>query len=257
MYARNVFEEGVLNVLRGTTLTAPVAVYVGLLTANPGDSGAVTEVSYTGYQRMQAVFSAPAYDAELTEWAIKLTNNASFAEAPVAAGTVSHIGIFDSAVPGAGTCWLYGELGDPINIDKGEAPTIVAGEIVYMITGNFTDYFKAKVLNFFRGTSIAGITPYVGLFNGQNELVADNYARVAPVFGAPVDSETGVMYLANSAVISFNQSSTVWGTFNAVALLDAATGGNEYVRVARGSDKTIGRLKRIQYKIGEFKVGIN
>lgn len=257
MFARNVFEQGVLNVLRGQTFQAPAAVYVGLLTANPGDAGEVQEISYTGYSRVEAIFSPPAYDDSLLEWAIKLTNNATFAEAPAAAGTVSHIGIFDSATPGAGTCWLYGELSEPIVVDAGEAPGIVAGEIAYMLAGDFTENFKSKVLGFFRGVSIPGITPYLALYNGPNELAASNYARVPVAFAAPAESETGVMYVTNTALLSFNQSSTAWGTYNAFVVLDSATDGVEYLRRARGADKNIGRLKRVQFKAGTLKVGIN
>lgn len=255
MYARNIVEIGVLNTLRGIAYTAPPKVYAGLLLSNPGDAGAVNEVNYQGYTRLEVTFSPPAYDATLNEFAIRNSNTATFPTAALAAGTVPYIGIFDAEV--AGNCLLYGELESPIIIGAGESPTIVAGEVAYMSSGDFTNEFKARWMNFFRGITMPAITPYIALFRGANEIVATNYARVPVTFSAPTESETGIGSIVNDALVIFNQSSTPWGTYNAHVIMDGATGGNEIVRKSRGADKTIARLTRVQFAPGSIRIGMN
>ena len=61
MYACDYLENGILNALRGVTFAAPAKCYLALYLNDPGESGtAGTEVSYTGYKRMEIDFSAPA-----------------------------------------------------------------------------------------------------------------------------------------------------------------------------------------------------
>src|SRR3970040_595030 len=56
--------DAVLNVLRGTNITAPANVYVGLFSTNPAnDAAAGTElIGAGGYARQQVTFGAPATD---------------------------------------------------------------------------------------------------------------------------------------------------------------------------------------------------
>ena len=61
MYACDYLENGILNALRGVTFAAPAKCYLALYLNDPGETGAGgTEVSYTGYKRMEIDFSAPA-----------------------------------------------------------------------------------------------------------------------------------------------------------------------------------------------------
>lgn len=58
MYACDYLESGVLNVLRGVTFPAPAKCFLALYLNDPGESGASgTEVSYTGYKRMEITFT--------------------------------------------------------------------------------------------------------------------------------------------------------------------------------------------------------
>lgn len=53
-------EHATLNqFLRGITGPTPAAVYVGLFTSPPSDTGSGTEVSATGYARVAVTFIAP------------------------------------------------------------------------------------------------------------------------------------------------------------------------------------------------------
>lgn len=52
--------DKILNLYRGTTFTAPAAVYAGLLTAVAGaEAGSVTETTYGAYARQAITFGAP------------------------------------------------------------------------------------------------------------------------------------------------------------------------------------------------------
>jgi len=52
--------DKILNLYRGTTFTAPAAVYAGLLTAvTDAEAGTVTETTYGSYARQAITFAAP------------------------------------------------------------------------------------------------------------------------------------------------------------------------------------------------------
>jgi len=52
--------DKILNLYRGTTFTAPAAVYAGLLTAvTDHEAGTVTETAYGAYARQAITFAAP------------------------------------------------------------------------------------------------------------------------------------------------------------------------------------------------------
>ena len=93
MYACNTLETKFLNIMRGVTLTAPSALYIGLYLSNPGETGEGVEITYTGYERQLITFSAPA--AESGGLGVKNDTEISFAMAQADAGTVTHIGISD------------------------------------------------------------------------------------------------------------------------------------------------------------------
>lgn len=105
-------ENAILNhTLRNVPYTAPAAVYVGLFTAAPGETGGGTEVSGGGYTRVQATFGAPSNGA--------CSNSAEvlFPKATASWGTVTHFAIFDAAT--AGNMLYYGALAvaQTVNVD--------------------------------------------------------------------------------------------------------------------------------------------
>lgn len=256
MYATNYLETNVLNTLRGITFSAPSTVYVGLFLSNPGEAGIMAnEVNYEGYQRIAVEWSTPGYDSVLKAYAIKNATAATFAKAPTAGGTVPYVGIIDSST--AGNMLLYGALTDAIVIDAGEAPSIVTGEIKYTADGDFTNEFRSKIFGTLTGTSMAGVTPYLAMLNGDTELVATNYGRKTVTFGAPTESDNAVMYMTNSVDVAFNQASTNWGYYNKYAMYDAASGGNKIWEKARGAEKYVNRLKRVQFTAGTLMIGLN
>ena len=228
MYATNYFETMILNILCGVRAGAPSAVYVGLFLTNPGEAGGGTEITYTAYARRRITFAAPAS----MEDGIGISNTAdiTFPTAQAAAGTVTHIGVFDALT--SGNMLIYGELAEPQTIEAQEAPVIVAGEAKWWLSGDFSDYFKNAVLNILRGTSVAGITPYLALYNGDpdnsgTELSGGDYARLALAFSAPAaQSGTDYMQIKNNAAVSTARASSAWGTWSYTVIMTALSGGN-------------------------------
>jgi len=100
----NYLENALVNhVFRNTELTSPAAVYIGLTTSDPGETGSVAgEISGNAYVRQAITFGAPS-DGSITTTAL--------IEFPVATGdwgTISHIGIFDAE--SSGNMLAYGAL---------------------------------------------------------------------------------------------------------------------------------------------------
>ena len=185
MYACDYLENGILNALRGVTFAAPAKCYLALYLNDPGETGAGgTEVSYTGYKRMEIDFSAPA-DSNGGIGVQNLTD-ITFPTPVSAAGTITHIGVVDSLT--GGNMLARGELVEPLIIGAEEPPVFLAGDVLFYLTGNLSKAWKTKVLNILRGNSIQGITPYFSLWNGSpessgSELSGDNYQRAPHIRG--------------------------------------------------------------------------
>ena len=243
MYACDYLENGILNALRGVTFPAPAKCYLALYLNDPGESGAGgTEVSYTGYKRMEIDFSAPAD----SNGGIGVQNLAdiTFPAPDSAAGTITHIGAMDSLT--GGNMLARGELVEPLVIGPGEPPVFLAGDVLFYLTGDLSKAWKTKVLNILRGTSIQGITPYFSLWNGSPE----DAARTS-------EQASGQIIARNSQAAAFPRPSTAWGTWTYSAIYSAETSGEpvyvkpllEVVELKRGYMPTIAE--------GAVEVGIN
>jgi hypothetical protein len=74
------------------------------------------------------------------------------------------------------------------------------------------------VLNVLRGSAVAGVTPYVGLFSvaptddnsAGTELAGDGYTRQAITFGAPATDAGNVRKVANTNLIQFGPALVDW-----------------------------------------------
>lgn len=235
MYATNYFETAILNLLRGMSITAPSKVYMALFFNSPSESGAAgTEVSYSGYARQEAVFSAPA--AMNNGIGIQNSSDITFPQAPASVGTVTHIGILDSLT--GGNMLLYSELTESMVINANEAPVVVAGEAQWWMTGNISTAYKTKILNVLRAVNCAGFSPYMSLYNGNPEsggaeLSGGGYGRVALTFTAPEEQATGQMKTSNSVRATTSRSTAAWGTWTYDVIMDAASNGNPVFFVAR------------------------
>lgn len=259
MYACDYLENGFLNVLRGVTFTAPAKCYLALFLNDPGESGqAGTEISYNGYTRMEIEFSEPA--AMNSGIGIQNVIDIAFPAPSESAGTVTHIGIMDSLT--GGNMLARGELSESLVIGAGEPPVFLAGDVVFYLTGNMSRTYKTRLLNFFRGTTIQGVSAFLSLWNGSpesagSELSGDNYARVRLTFAAPSEQSSGQLLMANSLPASFNRPSTAWGLWNFSAIYTEPSGGEPvYVQqLTEGINIRKGYMPTIEE--GAIKVGLN
>ena len=241
MYATNYFENQILNLARGTSITAPVDVYLALWIGSPTDTGTGgQEVSYTDYARKKIVFSAPS----VVSSGVQITNSAeiTFNRATANAGTVTHIAIMDAAT--GGNMILYGQLVDTLSIVSGVSPLIQAGAIAYILTGSISSTWKTNILNTLRGTNASGFTAYMALFNGDpqgsgNEFSGSNYSRKAVTFSAPTQLETGPAQILNSSAVYTDKSTGNWGTWSHTALMDAQSSGNVFCSNARNNSTSM------------------
>ncbi len=89
------------------------------------------------------------------------------------------------------------------------------------------------VLNVLRGTTLNGVSPYVGLFSAApandaaagTELAGNGYQRQAATFGAPATDTGNVRRIANTNNISFGPASASWLQAVAFGIFDAQTNG--------------------------------
>ncbi len=89
------------------------------------------------------------------------------------------------------------------------------------------------VLNVLRGTTLNGITPYVGLFSAApandagsgTELAGSGYQRQAITFGAPVADAGNVRKISNTNQITFGPAVANWLQAVAFGIFDQQAGG--------------------------------
>src|ERR1039458_820993 len=89
--------------------------------------------------------------------------------------------------------------------------------------------YSDAVLNVLLGTSITGVSPYLGLFSvapaddssAGTELAGNGYARQAVVFGAPVTDTGNFRKIANTNNIQFGPGPCLNGNIRAVAFVDS------------------------------------
>lgn len=89
------------------------------------------------------------------------------------------------------------------------------------------------VLNVLRGTTLNGVSPYVGLFSAAPandatagaELSGNGYQRQAVTFGAPATDTGNVRKISNTNNISFGPASADWLQAVVFGIFDASSGG--------------------------------
>jgi len=246
----NYGENICLNHMFGHTTINFANLYVGLATADPGETGSIAnEVSTSGtaYAR-QSCFGDTNWDAAANRMTTN-TNTVQFTKATANWGTVSHWFIIDSA-SGAGNMIAYGSVVPSKTIVTDNTASIAAGQLDISVTasvgggnGGMLNYLVHALLNLiFRDTVFSPPTVHVALATteptdaGSFTEVANsnNYARKEHSGTSNWDtSTTGVTQ--NNNAITFNQPSGSWGAVTHAVLVTSATygGGNGllYIKV--------------------------
>jgi hypothetical protein len=129
------------HLFRATAYTAPSALYYGLFTAAPSDSGGGTEVTGGSYARAQLDPSTTNYrntqnsGTGASSGTGGQTANASVITYPTPTanwGTITHIGVFDAAT--SGNLLAHGALSQSKNVNNGDpAPTFPAGSFTFTL----------------------------------------------------------------------------------------------------------------------------
>lgn len=261
MYASNFFENKMLSLMTGSSITAPSGMYLALFISNPSDTGSAgTECSYDGYARRQIIFSTPA--ASGSGMATQNTADITFPECTGGSQTVTYIGVFDSASVGSGNMYLYAQLTSSLIVQNGVSPVFRAGDLKWTWTGNFSTYYKTAIMNTLRGTNLSSFSPYIALCNGDptgtgNEFSGNNYSRMAVTMTAPAEQSSGVCQTQNSAQIISAISSGAWGNLTHIAFYDAATNGNAFAVISVGGTYNIGANASVGFRAGELKLSVN
>jgi hypothetical protein len=116
----NYLENKVLDhVFGGVAYTAPAALYVGLFTSDPGETGSGTEVSGGSYARQTIAFTVTGSQA----------SNSAAVEFPTATaswGTITYAAIYDAL--SGGNLLASGALTISKTIDSGDVFRIPAGD---------------------------------------------------------------------------------------------------------------------------------
>jgi hypothetical protein len=122
--------DAVLNVLRGTNITAPGSVYVSLFSAAPAsDAVDGTELSGNGYARQSITFGAPATDSGGVR---KVANTNVITFGPGTSSdwaAATHFGVH-SASSGAGNLLYWDALTTPKTVQVGDSGQYAAGALV-------------------------------------------------------------------------------------------------------------------------------
>ena len=263
MYASKYFEGLMLNLLKGQTISIPGPLYLGLFLSNPGDTGTGgTEISYNRYARQVITFSNPTPSGNGL-----MTQNSQMisyeeADSSVGTATVTHVAVFDDLT--SGNMLLYGWLDTALVVQAGVSPVFRAGSVKWIWSGNFSAYYRDKIMRTLIGTTLSGIgTPYIGLFNGNPEttgaeLTGDNYARIAVTFSNPSYVTTdGPTSVNNTADVMSNISTSNWSSLTHVAICDASSGGNAFAIIPLGRTYTITLGTAVGFHAGDLQVNVN
>ncbi len=97
-----------------------------------------------------------------------------------------------------------------------------------------SQYHTDAVLNVLRGSAVAGVTPYVGLYSAApaddnsagTELAGNGYQRQAITFGVPATDAGNVRKVSNTNNIQFGPALANWNQAVAFGVFDAQTNGN-------------------------------
>jgi hypothetical protein len=211
--------DKILNLYRGTTFTAPAAVYAGLLTAvTDAEAGTVTETTYGSYARQAITFGAPAANLGGRQ---TLAGALTF-PAKSDAGSVSIIatGIFDALTVGnlLDVILLYD--GSPLAAMVNGSD--VAGNTIQSPAHGLTTNDTVRIEQFPGDTPLpAGLSENTTYFVIATGLTADVFELSATQGGAAIDiTAAGRMLVMKVVPVTVNQNDAPTFAANKLGLSD-------------------------------------
>ncbi|WP_407280620.1 hypothetical protein U5817_10070 [Aromatoleum evansii] len=250
MSLSNYTEAAILShLLRATAWPKPLALYVALFTADPGETGSLAqEVTGGSYAR---VACGPS-DAT---WNLPVGGDTTFTNAaavtfpaPTAAwGDVTHFGICDAST--GGICLASGALDTPTTIGSGApATSFAAGELRLVFSGHLSDALIEAIGTHLLRTGewtapaaiFAGLLTSVAGAGLGAEVAGADYVRKAigpstAAWTAPTD-EGGS---GNADYVQWASPTTDWIDAEKVILADALTAGNTLLTIPLAAVRTL------------------
>ena len=264
MYATNFFENKMLMLLKGESITPPTNMYLALYQSDPTDTGTGgLEVTYTGYARRQVNFTEPA--AEGNGLSMSNTSMITFPEVPVTSGSVNYVAVMDNPTIGSGNMWLYGKIEPGLSLQAGVSPVFRANTVKWIWSGNLSTYYRTKIMKVLAGVSrptCAGFTPYIALCNGNptgsgNEFSGNNYTRIPVEFTNPAQQTSGAGMVQNTQDILSGVASGNWGDLDTVAIYDASSQGNAFAVLPLGTSYRVITGYAVGFHQGGIQFNVN
>jgi hypothetical protein len=117
------------HVLRNTAFTQPAGLWIALFTADPTDTGSLTNecANAGGYARVAVTFGAASAGSASNSGAV------TFAQATadwMAAANLTHFAVMDSQTIGAGNMLYSAALTVPKPVKNGDTPSFAIGALV-------------------------------------------------------------------------------------------------------------------------------
>lgn len=242
------------HILKTGSYSPPATVYMALFTADPGETGSLTnEATYTGYARKTITFGAANARA--------VTQNAQvdFDTCSGGSDTVTHWGLMDGDTEGAGNMLAYGAFTSGVAVSTGKAPFVANGEIsVSFSAGAVATGYANSILDWlFRAQALAQPTNiYISLHStacadaaAGTELSGNGYGRIQC---NTWDVASGGAS-ANTNAVQSAQASGDWTTAVYAALYDASTGGT-YMIYINTPDLAVLNTEYARFAAGAFDV---
>lgn len=245
-------QEAIANWLNGTAFpAAPVALEIGLSTADPLDdgSGLVEPPAVNGYARVPVTFGAPVSTLG-NGTSVFNTAAVSF---PTVTGAnwpaVTHAAIFDA---GTGDMLFHGPINAPRVALVGESISFAISDIQPQAgLGRFSHYMGQWILGWLNGAAApaAPATTYLAISRAdplEDASLIDEpntifgYARQAITWSAPLTTISVGTQVDNSAALVFGPAVTTgWLVITHAAIYDALSGGNQLIQGAVVSSRTV------------------
>lgn len=223
------------HLLKNTAYTKP-ALYFGLFTADPGESGVTGELTIgsLGYARKQVTNDNTNFPpCAITGAAIK-TNATAIVFGPASGswGTVTHWALYDASTAGNMLC--HGALAESRTVVSGDSPKFSAGTLSITATntggGGLTALAQRKLLDHvFGGPSY---TPPAAVFTGlgtaltgevMTEWTESTYARQETGFDS---ASAGMSKNAAQETYTGDVADSLDATITHFGIYDAVTSGN-------------------------------
>lgn len=260
-------ETSLLNhLLRATGYTPKATVYIGLFTADPGESGVTGECSGGSYARVAVTNNTTNFPQCAATGTPTKTNGAAFTfpTASAAWGTVTHWAIYDSAVGGTDVMLAHGPLTSSRYVASGDTPKMAAGAISITMNnatgGGLTDFAKRKLLDLVFG-AVAYTTPTTVYVAAGTALTGENftawsdsgYSRQAATFDAPSGGAT-----QNSGTLTLNASVvSATGPLTHFGIYDDSTLGNALILGPLSTSRSVPIGDSAKFAAGAITVTLN